>query len=118
MLRRWSELAHPTPAETVAAWEVATSLTLNQYRRNSWWVNVVSIVPVAGLAAWMWELGWPGFGAVTLAGSIPGLYATGNDMNSIMAGAYPGAGITLGPALTFGFIAGRALAAETDHFPR
>ncbi|WP_089173022.1 FAD-dependent oxidoreductase [Bosea sp. AS-1] len=49
---------------------------------------------------------------------IPGLYATGNDMNSIMAGAYPGAGITLGPALTFGFIAGRALAAETDHFPR
>lgn len=49
---------------------------------------------------------------------IPGLYATGNDMNSIMAGAYPGAGITLGPALTFGFIAGRALAAEPDHLPR
>uniref|UniRef100_UPI002FC9A1ED FAD-binding protein n=1 Tax=Bosea sp. (in: a-proteobacteria) TaxID=1871050 RepID=UPI002FC9A1ED len=45
---------------------------------------------------------------------IPGLYASGNDMNSIMAGAYPGAGITLGPALTFGFIAGRALAAEPD----
>lgn len=49
---------------------------------------------------------------------IPGLYACGNDMNSIMAGAYPGAGITLGPALTFGFIAGRALAAEPDHLPR
>ena len=49
---------------------------------------------------------------------VAGLYATGNDMNSIMAGAYPGAGITLGPALTFGFIAGRALAAETDHLPR
>jgi succinate dehydrogenase/fumarate reductase flavoprotein subunit len=49
---------------------------------------------------------------------VPGLYATGNDMNSIMAGAYPGAGITLGPALTFGFIAGRALAAEPDHLPR
>ncbi|QEL25322.1 FAD-dependent oxidoreductase [Bosea sp. F3-2] len=48
---------------------------------------------------------------------IPGLYACGNDMNSIMAGAYPGAGITLGPALTFGFIAGRALAAEPDHLP-
>lgn len=38
---------------------------------------------------------------------IGGLYACGNDMNSIMAGAYPGAGITLGPALTFGFIVGR-----------
>ncbi len=49
---------------------------------------------------------------------VPGLYATGNDMNSIMAGAYPGAGITLGPALTFGFIAGRALAAEPDRLPR
>lgn len=49
---------------------------------------------------------------------VLGLYATGNDMNSIMAGAYPGAGITLGPALTFGFIAGRALAAEPDHLPR
>lgn len=41
---------------------------------------------------------------------IVGLYACGNDMNSIMAGAYPGAGITLGPALTFGYIAGRQLA--------
>ncbi len=38
---------------------------------------------------------------------IPGLYAVGNDANSIMAGAYPGAGITLGPALTFGWLAGR-----------
>ncbi|MCB8821090.1 FAD-dependent oxidoreductase [Microvirga rosea] len=41
---------------------------------------------------------------------ILGLFACGNDMNSIMAGAYPGAGITLGPALTFGYIAGQELA--------
>ena len=41
---------------------------------------------------------------------IGGLYACGNDMNSVMAGAYPGAGITLGPALTFGYIVGRELA--------
>ena len=41
---------------------------------------------------------------------IPGLYAVGNDMNSIMAGSYPSAGITLGPALTFGYIAGLSLA--------
>lgn len=41
---------------------------------------------------------------------IPGLYAVGNDMNSVMGGNYPGAGITLGPAMTFGFIAGRELA--------
>ncbi|UFS76803.1 FAD-dependent oxidoreductase [Tardiphaga sp. 37S4] len=41
---------------------------------------------------------------------INGLYAAGNDMASIMGGNYPGAGITLGPALTFGYIAGRHLA--------
>ncbi len=38
---------------------------------------------------------------------IAGLYACGNDMNSVMHGAYPGPGITLGPALTFGYIAAR-----------
>lgn len=37
--------------------------------------------------------------------AIPGLYVAGNDMNSIMNGTYPGPGITLGPALTFGYIA-------------
>lgn len=41
---------------------------------------------------------------------IPGLYAVGNDIASIMGGNYPGAGITLGPALTFGHIAGCHLA--------
>ena len=29
----------------------------------------------------------------------------GNDMNSMMGGRYPSGGITLGPAMTFGFIA-------------
>jgi succinate dehydrogenase/fumarate reductase flavoprotein subunit len=36
---------------------------------------------------------------------IAGLYASGNDMNSLMGGNYPSGGITLGPAMTFGFIA-------------
>jgi len=34
---------------------------------------------------------------------IPGLYACGNDMGSVMAGAYPGPGTTLGPAIVFGW---------------
>lgn len=38
---------------------------------------------------------------------IPGLYAAGTDMASVMGGHYPAGGINLGPALTFGFIAGR-----------
>jgi hypothetical protein len=41
---------------------------------------------------------------------IPGLYACGNDMQSVMNGAYPGPGITLGPALVFGYIAARHVA--------
>jgi len=43
---------------------------------------------------------------------VRGLYAVGNDAASIMGGNYPGAGITLGPALTFGYVAGRALARQ------
>ncbi|MDR3466983.1 MAG: FAD-dependent oxidoreductase [Xanthobacteraceae bacterium] len=42
--------------------------------------------------------------------AIPGLYAVGNDSASIMGGNYPGAGITLGPIMTFGYLAGRHLA--------
>lgn len=43
---------------------------------------------------------------------ILGLYAAGNDAASFMGGTYPGAGITIGPALVFGHLAGRALLAE------
>ena len=34
---------------------------------------------------------------------IPGLYACGNDMASVMAGSYPGPGTTLGPAVVFAY---------------
>jgi predicted oxidoreductase len=36
---------------------------------------------------------------------IAGLYAVGNDMHSMMGGHYPSGGITLGPAMTFGYLA-------------
>ena len=38
---------------------------------------------------------------------IPGLYAVGNDMHSIMGGTYPAPGITIGPGLVFARIAAR-----------
>lgn len=37
--------------------------------------------------------------------AIDGLYAVGNDMSSMMGGTYPAGGITLGPAMTFGYVA-------------
>jgi 3-oxosteroid 1-dehydrogenase len=45
---------------------------------------------------------------------ILGLYATGNVTASVMGHSYPGAGATLGPAMTFGFIAGRHAARVND----
>jgi succinate dehydrogenase/fumarate reductase flavoprotein subunit len=45
----------------------------------------------------------------TIGDLIPGLYAVGTDMNSRMAGTYPGPGIVLGTGLTFGYIAARSV---------
>ena len=46
---------------------------------------------------------------------IAGLYSAGSDMASIMGGHYPAGGINLGPAATFGYIAGRHLAGATAY---
>ena len=45
---------------------------------------------------------------------IPGLYAAGNAMAAPTGMVYGGAGGTLGPALVFGYRAGRAAAAATS----
>lgn len=41
---------------------------------------------------------------------IEGLYAVGNDRASIMGGNYPGAGITHGPNMTFGYVTAHHIA--------
>jgi succinate dehydrogenase/fumarate reductase flavoprotein subunit len=46
----------------------------------------------------------------TSGAPIPGLYACGNDMASIMRGHYPGPGITLGPGMVFAYRAAMAIA--------
>lgn len=45
---------------------------------------------------------------------VPGLYAAGLDATSVLGGFYPAAGVTVGSAMTFGWIAARhAMAAGT-----
>lgn len=44
---------------------------------------------------------------------IKGLWACGNDQVNIMGGRYPSGGVNLGPAMTFGYVAGRDLAGVT-----
>ncbi len=50
------------------------------------------------------------------AGSpIAGLYAAGSDQANVMGGHYPSGGINIGPAMTFGYIAGRHAAGVRDY---
>lgn len=45
---------------------------------------------------------------------ITGLYAIGNNAASVMGESYPGAGSTLGPAMAFGYVAGRHVTGAND----
>ncbi|MFI5393921.1 MAG: FAD-binding protein [Candidatus Binatia bacterium] len=71
--------------------------------------------PFYGIEAYPGELGTKGglktdarAHVLTQAGQpIPGLYAIGNSSASVMGHSYPGAGATIGPAMTFGYIAAR-----------
>ena len=46
---------------------------------------------------------------------IDGLYVAGSDQANVMGGHYPSGGINIGPAMTFGYIAGRDIAGVTQY---
>jgi 3-oxosteroid 1-dehydrogenase len=50
----------------------------------------------------------------TAGNPIPGLYAAGNNAATMMGESYPGAGATLGPGLTFGYVAARDLTGANE----
>ena len=53
---------------------------------------------------------------VTAGGEpIDGLYVAGSDQANVMGGHYPSGGINIGPAMTFGYIAGRDIAGVTEY---
>ena len=42
-------------------------------------------------------------------------YAAGSDQANVMGGHYPSGGINIGPAMTFGYIAGRHAAGVAEY---
>lgn len=47
--------------------------------------------------------------------AVKGLFAVGNDMASVFNGQYPGGGSLIGPAMTFGYVAGRYVSRHNGH---
>jgi succinate dehydrogenase/fumarate reductase flavoprotein subunit len=88
-------------------------------------VDVVDVKPVVGppygaIQQWPGTIGTNGGLRIDADGRvlgnrvpvIDGLYAAGNTAASVLGGTYPGGGSCIGPSVTFGYLAGRHIAAR------
>lgn len=63
-LMRWRENPDPAPAETIRAWEIATTLQMRNYRATSVRVNAIAALPT--IAITIAVLGLPWYAALVL----------------------------------------------------
>lgn len=82
--------------------------------------------PYYGIVVYAGDLGTKGGLKTDVSGrvlkesgeAIPGLYAIGNCSASVMGRTYPGAGGTMGPAMTFAYIIARDLIGASEQEPQ
>lgn len=70
----WRDDPNPSPEETVALWNFVSSAVFRNFRRHSFLVLLVAVVPGCAFAALLDHTGWAGFAAMIFACAIPGLY--------------------------------------------
>ena len=105
-----AKAAKPTTATKATRWSRRTRASL-RWRRAPYYAIKLVIGDIGTFAGLVTD---ENTRVLDAAGKpIKGLYAVGNDAASVMGGNYPGAGITLGPALTFGYVAAMHLAKAT-----
>ena len=83
----------------------------------------LAVPPFYAMAVYPGDLGTKGGIATDAAAralrsdgaAIPSLYAIGNSAASVMGRSYPGAGATLGAAMTFGYVAARHATQDDYH---
>lgn len=124
-----------TLAETVAEWNESSSRMedplfnrgslyfeemLGGYQGKKGNIGPIEKAPYYALPIYAGALGTNGGPRINEKGEvislrgnvIKGLYAAGNAAMGVLGGAYPGAGGTIGPAMTFGYLAGKAISQQ------
>ncbi|WP_203338359.1 adenylate/guanylate cyclase domain-containing protein [Nocardioides limicola] len=74
--RDWQAAPDPSDAATVQVWRETVVGNWEAYRGHAGRLSLITVLPASAFAAWQWELGWGGLGALLLACVVPAYYAT------------------------------------------